>query len=74
MKARPQQRMAKRRDRFVVGYLGSGNGLFGKNTKPAGEPSDMIDPMSRAKAERILKEMPCADCAIFELIPVKVNR
>lgn len=65
-------RMARRRDRFIVGYVGPKNCLFGKN-KQLGETGDVSEPMNRTQARKLLMQMPCDDCAIFELVPVELN-
>lgn len=88
MKARKRERMKKRRARFVVGYIGRGNVVFGRNPsssfgadarKPVTIRGDETNastasPLTRHHAEKLLDEMPCGDCAIFELVPIKVNR
>jgi len=78
MKARAKQRMKKRRARFVVGYIRAGNILFGRkgyHTWPgAWRDCSIADPLTARQARELLAETPCADCAIFELVPVEVNR
>jgi len=71
MKTRMKERMAKRRARFLVGYICSGNLVFGK---PAAVLDNGVWPLTRKQAEAVLNEMPSSDCAIFELIPRAVNR
>lgn len=73
MKKNAKARMKKRRDRFIVGYIGAKNVLFGKN-KQIGSREEVATPMTRIRARKALLDMPCADCAIFELVPVEVNR
>lgn len=70
MKRTPKQRMARRRDRFTVGYIGAKNIVRGTTFQK--EPS-YIEPLTYAQAEKLLAKMPCEDCAIFELKVVKVN-
>ena len=78
MKKRAKDRMSKRRARFVVGYITSGNGVYstgqtwGNEDHP--DSHGFMVPMTRTKAKGLLTTMPCADCAIFELVPVEVNR
>lgn len=88
MKKHAKQRMKKRPARFVVGYMGNGNALFGRKSRVGNklvtlgcnrldgekETVDIANPLNRRQAEALLKQMPCADCAIFELVPVEVNR
>lgn len=85
MKKRSRERMKKRRARFVVGYIGAGNLAFGRDRiRIPGRPKSIsireernvnsTSPLSLKEAETLLDQMPCADCAIFELVPVKVNR
>lgn len=70
-------RMAKRRDRFVVGYVLPGNALF--TSRDSGGATNgfigtsSIEPMTKRQAERLLAQMPCAGCAILELVPVQLN-
>ncbi len=78
MKKRARARMRCRRDRFVVGYISAKNPLF-SNVNRSGTPMrfvdhECLDPMSLVQARRFVKTMPCANCAIFELVPVEVNR
>lgn len=71
----PKVRMSKRRDRYVIGYLGSGNMVRCREPKPDEfQWSNGGLPMSLTAARRALKTMPCADCAIFELVPREMNR
>lgn len=77
MKKNAKARMAKRRTRFVVGYIGAGNIVFGRRSDPRKEEfgfTDACEPLTMAQAKRLLAGMPCSDCAIFELVPVEVNR
>ena len=76
MKTRKRERIKARRDRFVVGYLARGNGVWS-----AARPNAIDDTytyidrlMTREQAEKRLAIMPSSDCAIFELVPIKVNR
>lgn len=72
MKKNAKARMKKRSDRFVVGYILPGNWLYGRG---ASFPSrNTMLPLTRKKAEKQLATMPSAGCAIFELVPVEVNR
>lgn len=78
MKVRAKQRMKRRRDRFVVGYLGAKNLVFCSTSDwehhvRVGD-RNAGDPMTLRNATKLLASMPCADCAIFELVPVEVNR
>jgi hypothetical protein len=77
VKARSKARMKKRGDRFVVGYLGARNMVFSRARDLASSSFNntrSTEPMTKRQAAKLLDEMPCADCAIFELVPVKVNR
>jgi hypothetical protein len=78
LKKNAKQRMQKRPARFVIGYMAGGNPLWGRPFGKRGNltlaDTKMTDPLNRRQAEKLLEEMPCADAAIFELVPVKVNR
>lgn len=74
MKRTPKARMAVRRDRFVVGYLSGGNIVFGRASRRGNVWHDAAEPMTRLQAERLLRTFPCSGAAIFELVPIKVNR
>lgn len=67
----PKQRMAVRKDRFLVGYIGAKNTVYGKD---AANGRDYVDLLTLAQARRKLRDMPCDDCAIFELVPIEVNK
>lgn len=77
MKERAKQRMKRQAARFVVGYIGAGNILFGGKSPyaycvSAGGETKAI-PMTLKQAQRRLATIPFAGCAIFELVPVEVN-
>lgn len=79
MKERMKERMRKRRNRYTVGYIGAGNLVYGKKFGAkfptlVGNAVETHYPLTRKEAERLIKLMPSADCAIFELVPVEVNR
>ena len=66
-----QERMSRRRDRFIVGYLGPKNVAFGVPDKLRG--LDSAQPLTRKQAEALLSEMPSSRPVLFELVPVKVR-
>ena len=72
-KKAPRERMKRRRDRFVVGYLGAKNIVFGNPASDGIPWTDACAPHTRLQAERLLAQMPCDDCAIYELVPVQTN-
>lgn len=77
MKARMKERFKKHRFKYLVGYLSAGNTIY--STRDGGhcgieQDTWAADPMSWRQAEAFLATMPSADAAIFELVPVKVNR
>ena len=60
----------KRRDRYLVGYLGAKNTVYGQL-----ERHDFyVDPLTLHRAKQKLAKMPCAGAAIFELVPITFNR
>jgi hypothetical protein len=72
-----KERWKTRRFKYLVGYMSAGNTMY--STRDGGRggverDTWYTDPMSWHQAERFLATMPCADAAIFELVPVKVNR
>lgn len=65
-----------RKDRYVVGYGGAGNVVYGKysaevgnKTVPAGE--DYAQPMTELQAKRALKFLKSRGGRIFRLVEVK---
>lgn len=68
-----KRRMVKRQRKYVVGYLAAGNTVF-VDRGVGSIDSRWIDPMSRKRALAFLGVMPCAGCAVFELVPIAVNR
>ena len=65
-----------RKDKYLVGYSGSGNVLYGKyhtgvvkNTRPDRE--DYAQPMTEFQAKRALKKMSCSGAKIFKLVEIK---
>lgn len=69
--------MSKRKHRFVVGYQGDRECVYGadhfKSTAPHGnyELGRHVDLMTEWQAARALREMPCDGAVIYELVPVK---
>lgn len=64
-----------RRKRFVVGYVASGNLLYGGSwSKTRARHNDAIFPLTRKQAEVKLAEMASPGAVIFELRPMNVNR
>lgn len=62
---------ATRQKKYLVGYIASSNTLYG------GGPINLytcVDPLTRAQAAKRLSEMPCSGCAVFELVPVQINK
>lgn len=64
-----------RKDRYIVGYKGAGNIVYGKrhlevSNKKAAPAEDYAHPMTEHQAKRGLKKMPCTGAVIFELVPV----
>jgi len=65
-----------RKDRYVVGYKGARNMVYGKKYFQKGRKMNMLDadgfasPMTELQAKRGLKEMPCKGAVIFKLVPV----
>ena len=70
-KSNAKQRMKKRRDRFVVGYLSRGNIVFCQPRCDGFELKNAGWPMTRLQAIRFLRTMPCNGAAIFELEPIE---
>lgn len=68
-----KKRMKRRADRFVDGYLRHGI-VFGRTPRSGFRYENCGEPMTRRQAERFLVTMPCKGAAIFELVPVQVNR
>jgi hypothetical protein len=81
VKKNAKQRMKKRKAKYLVGYLRDGNAVFGREFGRRGNIGlgndggiKLTDPMNRRQAKKLLADMPCDGCAIFELVPVEVNR
>lgn len=53
-----------RKDRYVVGYQGAGNVVYGKQFR-------FTEPLTAFQAHGTLKKMPCKGAVIFKLVPVK---
>jgi len=60
-----KERMKKRQDRFVVGYLTPGNCVYSRKS---------AKPFTLRQARIFAAGMPSDRCAIFELVPVEINR
>ena len=76
MRATPKARMKKRNDRYFIGYLDRLNPCLSSRWgfAYAGlHKTSGAEPMTLREAQRLLAEMPCNGCAIFELVPVRVN-
>lgn len=68
--------MPKRARRFVAGYSGDGQIVYGKlaflgESAKAGDLRDYCEPMTRAEARRALKQLQAARTTIYELVPVE---
>jgi len=61
----------KRQRQYVVGYIRSGNTLYGRKAKP--NPYCCTDPMTLREARYRLSEMPSSGCAIFRLTPIALG-
>lgn len=68
-----------RKDRYVVGYGGAGNVIYGKYhlevngdklKKPCNE--DYAQPMTEYQAKRALKKMPSKGAKVFKLVEVNL--
>ena len=62
---------ARRRRKYVVGYIASGNVLYHHQRWDKGKTIAL--PMTRREAETLLSKMPCPGCAIFELTPIAIG-
>lgn len=65
-----------RKDRYVVGYGGEGNVIYGKYHTEVGNRKckaneDYAQPMTEFQAKRALKKMPNKGAKIFKLVEVK---
>lgn len=62
---------ARRRRRYVVGYIASGNCLYHHQRWDFRKRVSL--PLTRKEAEALLKKMPATGAAIFELTPIAVG-
>lgn len=66
-----RQRMSRRRDRFVVGYLNAKNTIYGERREIVTEVGcDWTDPLTLAGARQRMDQMNNSGAVIFELVPV----
>lgn len=59
----------KRKDKYLVGYLGAGNVVYGNNHRS--NCGFYERPMNLVAAKRLLKTMPDPSAVIFKLVPVR---
>lgn len=58
--------MPKRRDRFVVGFPGEGNSIYGRDVAAA---ASFIEPMERLEAQRMITDgMESEGAVLYELV------
>jgi len=69
-----------RKDRYVVGYSGEGNVVYGKYHTGVGNKSvdaneDYSQPMTKQQAKRAVKKLqsPCSNAKVFKLVEVRLE-
>jgi len=63
--------MKKRNHRFLVGYRGDNQTLYGYNHFGVDPKEGIADPMTERQAKRILASMPVCGALIWEIKPTR---
>jgi hypothetical protein len=66
--------MAKRKDRFVVGFTGKGQVVYGKDDETKFNPACFVNPLTFWQAVQQLKTLTGDNKVVYELVPVKAKK